>query len=394
MTAKIISIPASTPEFDITRLALAYQEEAVFKDTYGGAVGWVGLGGFHFKPKTPSDTVLISMHPIGGTGSIPVMRSFAKQGLHLICADSRYRGVDNALIMEKVVTDLGAVVRHAKETLGYKKVVLLGWSGGGSLSAFYQEQAEAPSVTSSPCGTGPDLTKANLIPADAVIFIAAHISRHGTLSEWIDAAITNETDPYTRDPDLDLYSGEIKPPYTAAFVEKYRAAQVARIRRITATVKDRLTWLKDHGRENEEFAFTTHGTMADPRWLDPAIDPNDRVPGQCYLGDPRIVNMGPVGLARASTLRSWLSQWSVDDANGDGPKCAASITKPVLVINNTADDACTPSHAQRLFDGVGHDNKQINQIQGATHYYQGQREQAMEAVGVIREWLERQGIGV
>lgn len=59
MTAKIISIPASTPEFDITRLALAYREEAVFKDTYGGAVGWVSLGGFHFKPKTPSDTVLI-----------------------------------------------------------------------------------------------------------------------------------------------------------------------------------------------------------------------------------------------------------------------------------------------------------------------------------------------
>ena len=35
--------------------------------------------------------------------------------------------------------------------------------------------------------------------------------------------------------------------------------------------------------------------MADPRWLDPTVDPNDRTPGTCYLGDPRVVNMSPVG---------------------------------------------------------------------------------------------------
>ena len=69
-----------------------------------------------------------------------------------------------------------------------------------------------------------------------------------------------------------------------------------------------------------------------------------------------VVNNGPVGLARFCTLRSWLSQWSYDDANADGPKCAASITKPTLVINNSADDACTPSHAQRLYDGIQHDD--------------------------------------
>ena len=66
--------------------------------------------------------------------------------------------------------------------------------------------------------------------------------------------------------------------------------------------------------------------MADPRWLDPAVDPNDRKPGWCYLGEPRIVNNGPVGLARFSTLRSWLSQWSYDDANADGPKSLAHVT--------------------------------------------------------------------
>ena len=60
------------------------------------------------------------------------------------------------------------------------------------------------------------------------------------------------------------------------------------------------------------------GTMADPKCLDPTIDPNERAPGTSFLGDPRIVNDGPIGLARFSTLRSWLSQWSVDDSKADG----------------------------------------------------------------------------
>lgn len=387
-------MPANMPTYDIVPLSIAYKEEAVFKDTYGGAVGWVALGGLYYKPHVPSDTVVISMHPIGGTGRLSVMGYFAERGVHIIGADSRYRGRDDGLIMEKVVTDLGAIVRYAKEKLGYKKVVLLGWSGGGSLSAFYQAQAEKPTVTSSPCGTGPDLTKAGLLPADAVVFMAAHVSRHVTLTEWMDAAITDETDPYTRDAELDIFDGIHKPPFSEDFLARYRAAQIARNRKITAWVKDKLAWLESSGRENEEFAFTVHGTMADPRWVDPAIDPNDRKPNWCYMGDPKIVNMSPVGLARASTLRSWLSQWSYDDANGDGPKSAASITKPVLVINNTADDACTPSHAERLFNGVSHNNKMRHDIKGATHYYQGQADLGREAASIVQSWLAEQGFDV
>lgn len=133
MSQTVFSLPWKSESFEILPLSIVYQEEAVFKDTYGGDIGWVALDGRYFKPVKESDTVLISMHPIGGTGQLPIMREFAEQGIHVIAADSRYRGIDNALIMEKVVTDLGAVVRFAREKLGYKQVVLLGWSGGGSL---------------------------------------------------------------------------------------------------------------------------------------------------------------------------------------------------------------------------------------------------------------------
>jgi pimeloyl-ACP methyl ester carboxylesterase len=354
----------------------------------------VACGATLIRPTTPSPTVLVTMHPIGGTGGLPVMRLFANAGVHVLAADSRYRGVDNALIMERVALDLGAAVRYARERLGYRHVILLGWSGGGALSAFYQAEAEHPTLTATPAGDGPDLTKAGLLPADGVIQMAAHISRHGTLTEWMDASILDEAVPERRDPALDLYGDAVKPPYDAAFLARYRAAQIARNRRITAWVKAKLAHLRDSGRPHDEFAFVVHGTMAAPCWLDPAVDPSDRKPGTTYLGDPRIVNMSPVGLARFSTLRSWLSQWSYDDARADGPGSLSRVSVPVLVVSNSADDACTPSHGRRLFEAVRHADKRFYEVKGATHYYQDQPEQGAEAVGVVKAWLADHGFAV
>ena len=88
---------------------------------------------------------------------------------------------------------------------GTTKVVLAGWSGGGALSLYYQEQAEKPWVTATPAGDSPDLTTAGLVPADAVMLLAAHTSRHGVLTLSLDPSILDESDPDQRDPELDLY---------------------------------------------------------------------------------------------------------------------------------------------------------------------------------------------
>ena len=199
------------------------------------------LESYLLKPKDkPSDTVLVFMHPIGGGAYLPMINALARAGHHVIYCNSRFRGTDSALLMEKVVEDLGECIKDAKNRLGYAKVVLAGWSGGGSLSVFYQQQAQHPTVTASPSGDGPDLTKLGLIPADGIMLLAAHISRHGTLTEWLDASILDESDPTKRDPELDLYNPDNpnQPPYTAEFLERYRQAQIDRNRRITAWVKD------------------------------------------------------------------------------------------------------------------------------------------------------------
>lgn len=368
-----------------------FEDASAYRDTYGGTGEQVALECYLLKPDRPSDTVLLFMHPIGGGAYLPINNALARAGHHVIYANSRFRGADYALIMEKVVEDLGAAMRDARERLGYKNVVLAGWSGGGSLSVYYQQQARHATVTSSPAGEPPDLTTLDLPEADAMLLLAAHVSRHRTLTEWMDASILDELDPTKRDPELDLYdrTGPARPPYSEEFVARYRAAQEARNRRITAWVKEQLADLRAAGKMHTERAFVVHGTMADPRWLDPAIDPNDREPGVCYLGDPEIVNMGPVGLARFCTLRGWLSQWSIDDAHGDAEACGPDIVVPTLVVGNSADDACTPSHTNRIYAAIGATDKQLVTIKGAKHYYAGpsQRPQLEEAVSTITGWL-------
>lgn len=374
---------------------VGYVEKSEFKDTYAGPMDFVALEAHLLKPKNkPSKTVIVFMHPIGGGAYLPMVNSLAKAGHHTIYCNSRYRGTDSALIMEKVVADLGACIKDAKERLGYEKVVLAGWSGGGSLSNFYQQQAETPTITHTPAGDPYDLTKKGLIPADGVMLLAAHISRALTLTEWMDPSVIDENDPEKTNLELDIYNAKCpnQPAYTAAFVEQFRAAQVARNRKITAWVQQKLEDLRRQGRHQEEFAFITHRTMCDVRWLDPTQDPNERKPGWCYLGDPRIVNNGPVALARFNTLRGWLSQWSFDLTNCNGLSAAAGISKPVLVIGNTADDACTPSHTHRLFNAVQHGDKEMHEIKGANHYYFGQPEQLNAATQVCHEWLLRKGL--
>jgi pimeloyl-ACP methyl ester carboxylesterase len=371
-----------------TAYPIVFQEQASFKDTYGGVEGVVVLEAHRLRPReTESDTVLMFMHPIGGGAYLPMVHELAKQGHHVIYANSRYRGADYGLIMEKVVVDLGAAIEDAKRRFGYERVVLAGWSGGGSLSLFYQQQAERPSVTETPAGELPSLVDAKLEPADAILLLAAHPSRHRVLTDCLDAAIVDESDPSARDPELDIFARAA--PFDEAFLERYRAAQLDRNRRITAWVKETLASLPPH----EERGFVVHGTMGDPRCLDPAVDPNDRAPGMSFLGDPRVVNHGPVGLARFCTLRSWLSQWSFDDANGDGPRAAKDITIPALVIQNDADEICTPRYAQGLFDAIGHDDKTLHRVPGANHYYigDGQQDRLRESAGYCVGWLAEHG---
>jgi len=223
--------------------------------------------------------------------------------------------------------------------------------------------------------------------------MAAHISRSVTMTEWLDPSILDEDKPFERDLELNIYDPACphQPPYDEGFVAQFRAAQIQRNRRITARAKATLAALKAAGEPDMERPFVVYGTMSDVRWTDPAQDPSDRKPGTCFLGEPRVANDGPVGLARFTTCRAWLSQWSYAESRANGVLNAGRISCPVLVVNNTADLACTPSHARRLFEAVASADKSRVDIKGADHYYMERPDLLPQAVGAVSSWLDQRG---
>jgi pimeloyl-ACP methyl ester carboxylesterase len=376
---------------------LSFPDTTPFAETYGfgAASGRVWLEGQYLVPNERAPkTLYLFMHPSSTLHLLPMPAALVGAGLHVLCAASRYPKNDSGLIMEKVAIDMAAWVKDARAR-GYEKVILVGWSGGGSLSLFYQAEAEAPSITATPAGDTVDLTQAGLEPADGVILIAAHLSRAETLTEWLDPSVTDELDPDRRELALDIYDSACphQPPYTDEFVQRFRAVQIARNRKITEWCQERLDTLRRPGTSEVERCFVVHRTMCDVRWLDPSIDPNGRRPGWCYLGDPRTVNTSPAGLGRYSSLRSWLSQWSYDLSNAKGPKNAARIRRtPVLQVENLADDAVPASHNPTIHSALATEDKEYVGIESATHYYQNQPAQLQQCIGAVLDWSRRKGL--
>jgi pimeloyl-ACP methyl ester carboxylesterase len=385
----------SAVRYNRTPYLIVHREQRVRKDVYGAIDDAVVLQAQLMRSESPSDTVLIAMHPIGAPAYLPIFPQLARAGHHVIACASRYSNGDAALEMESVVLDLAACVRDARDRLGYNKIVLVGWSGGGSLMAGYQAEAESPVIRTSASGEPTPLAGADLIAGDALMLVASHRSRHRLLTGQLDASITNENDPESREAGLDLYdpANPARPPYSQAFLATYRQAQVARNRRISTFAREKLADLKRAGREHDEYCFIAHGTMADPRWIDPTVDPNQRKPNWTYLGDPAVVNNSASGLARFNSLRGWLSQWSLDDAQFDSVEAGPRITVPSLVITAGADDACPREHTDLMFEALAAGDKSKFTIDQANHYFSGPDGKAKlaEAASLISNWLDERG---
>ena len=139
---------------------VVHRDPSPIKDVYGGDPGHVFVECMRIRPaEGRSDTVIVFSHPIGGGAFLPLVTGLARAGVHVVYCNPRYRGNDSALILEKCVLDLGACIRDLRARFGYERVLLGGWSGGGSLSLFYQDQAEHPTIRETPAGDPADLVR-------------------------------------------------------------------------------------------------------------------------------------------------------------------------------------------------------------------------------------------
>ncbi|CAG9266661.1 conserved hypothetical protein [Paraburkholderia unamae] len=331
------------------------------------------------------DVAAIVMHPTSNYMGHYLLQPLAARGIACMGLNSRYAGNDTMLLMEQVLLDLAAGVRHLRAR-GYRKVVLIGNSGGAALSSFYQGQAEHFSATHYADGLPTALRAADLPPVDGIVLSAAHAGRARLIAEWLDPSVIDESDPLATDPAWDLYDGTRRAPFEPAFVDAFRAAQLARRDRIEAWVLARLRQLRANPQGPQDQTFLVYRTHSDPRFLDLALDANDRKAGSIW-GDPRAVNYGANAMGRLNTLRSWLSQWS-SRSQADGPASLARTSVPVLLMTHTADGSTFPSTARAWRDAAGARLTEIA-VPGGNHYLAGQPDLVTLSADAMADWIGR-----
>jgi pimeloyl-ACP methyl ester carboxylesterase len=334
-------------------------------------------------------TGIIIVHPMSNFHGHHLLQPIAASGIPIIGLNTRYAGNDAVIILENCLLDVDAAIRWARDRLGWEKVILCGFSGGGPLVALYQRQAERPTLTATPAGDPPDLTKTALAPADALLLIAASPSRNQLMQEYIDGSVRDERNPEDRDPEWDLYAEGRTPPYDRGWVEGYRAKQRERVKRIEDWVVAELARLGALGIRDR--AFIVHRTVADPRFLDLTIDPDDRAAGTIW-GDPKIANEAAGPMGRFTSLRSWLSTWSPTYSNGDSLKNLPHVSVPVGMIPLTADQGTMMVHARAIRDAIPPQLCDFMPLKGCTHYFFGQPDAFPLAVQTIHGWIDRRGL--
>ncbi len=326
----------------------------------------------------------VVIHPTSNFMGHYLIGPLQRRGRAILALNTRYVANDTSLIMERAIQDLGAGIAYLRRH-GYERIVLCGNSGGGSLAAFYQAEAERLTITTTPDGVPFDLRPEQLPPADGMAMLAAHPGRAATMVEWIDPAVIDECDVRATAASLDMYNPANGPPYHAEWLRRYRAAQRARNDRITDWVLARLAALDSDPDQEliKDEPFIVYRTVADPRFLDLALDPSDRA-----VAPNRRLNYGPANLGRFSTLRSFLSQWSARLSRADGPSCMARCSVPALNVMYSADTLVFPAQCRSWSHAAG-DRCVDHALKGATHFLAGQEALISELADLLVAWADQ-----
>ncbi|MCH2170941.1 alpha/beta hydrolase [Myxococcota bacterium] len=355
------------------------------------------------------DTAVCVMHPRANFSHHYTVPGLVEAGFAVLCVNSRWLNNDATLIHEQVLLDVASGVALLRER--YDRVVLCGNSGGGSLFTFYLHQALAPSgerLNDTAAGDPFDLNNFELPSADAMVYLAAHPGEGHYLLHAIDPSVTDERDPVSCDPALDLYApdnGFAPPPepsaYSGDFLERYRRAQRERIARIDAEARRRVIrrrearerWRETGDTADRRLATATdflfvYRTDADPRYVCPHLDPSARSYGSLWGVRPDWINYGAVGFGRMVSPEAWLSTWSGTSSRAEIAATGSRMTLPCLHISYTGDHCIFPSDHDHVVSSLVSEDITRVEIEG-DHYGFPADKGRDAAVRLIADWMAR-----
>ena len=394
--------PRDVPDGTITR-------NVVLRTADNAAV----TGSLYMRGKP--ETVVCVMHPREFMACHYLIPDIVESGCAAWSQGSRSVGNDLRLEHEVALFDVAAGLNFLRAQQ-FKRIVLLGNSGGASLYAFYVQQsalAGSRRLSHTPGGRPTNLATLDMPEVAGFMFVAPHPGQGLLLMGCIDPSVVDERDPLSVDPSLDPLDAEngfAEPPasskYSPGFLERYRAAQRSRVAKLDAVARDMIAARMDARKKaksggsggDEQLRrraahtpiMTVWRTDADPRCFDLSIDPSDRAYGTLWGRDPRTSNYGAVGFARNCTPEAWLSTWSGLSSNAALVKTAPSIQQPALLVEYTGDVSTFPGVAREIFAAIGSSEKSHIRVRGDHHgraLAKGEELGRNIAGGHIRDWL-------
>lgn len=366
--------PRDVPEGTVTR-------NVVLRTADGAAVT-----GSLYRRSSP-DTVVCVMHPREFMACHYLIPDIIESGCAAWSQSPRSVGYDLRLEHEIALFDVAAGLTFL-QSQGFRRIVLVGNSGGASLYAFYIQQSSRDAdarIERTPGGRPTKLSTLSMPEVDGAIFVAPHPGQGTLLMGCIDPSVTDERDPLSVDRTLDPLSeangfSPGRAQYSAEFLDRYRKAQTARIERLDeqarALIAARMDAKKklkaaptDELRRQSAHTpiMTVWRTDADPRCFDLSLDPSDRTFGTLWGKDPFASNYGAVGFARNCTPDAWLSTWSALSSNAALAKTAPAIGQPTLLVEYTGDNSTFPRVIREIYGQIAASGKTHLRIRGDHH---------------------------
>jgi pimeloyl-ACP methyl ester carboxylesterase len=373
-------------------------------------------------------TVLCVTHPRADLTRHYMIPSLLEAGYAVCGLLHRSLTTDYALTHELMLLDIAACLKTLKEEKGFQQIVLLANSGGGGIFGLYQWQAEARPpgrFGQTPAGEGPDLNAFALTAADGLILLATPFGEPSVIMRSIDPSVIDETDPFSCDPDLDMYNprnGYREPPesstYTDEFARRYRAAQRARIARIDAYARSSIAeqeyyreQMRDSGfmrlpsyqksyikrRAMDTKPVVVFRGEASLSYCDLSMYPSKRVVGNFGAFDTEAMNNVRRSPGWLRTPRAWLSNSSGITSRSSLRLALGNITIPTVIINYTADRGVYPKDVEEMLELSGANDKELHHVDGE-HYglpIEGVRESNPRATAgrILARWLSNRFAG-
>lgn len=391
--------------------------------------GAASRGVLYKKTGTKPKVGVHVMHPRTDQSQNYNIPPLVEAGYMVLGRAGRWVNNDIATIHERLLLDVAVGVRELRAR-GCEQVLLLGNSGGGGLSTLYQSQAaKAPPgrFTDTAAGDPFDLNKFDLPAADGIILIGAHPGEGYCLGKWVDPSMVDENDPLSVDPELDMYNpdnGFRVPPessrYSAAFLEKFRVAQRARVERMEALAKARVRARQQLQVEVAELSpdraerarqeiqrqalmrraqgidyIAIRRCQADPLYTDLSLDPDDRVVCS-FNSDPRpdLHNYRPF-ISPFVTPEAWMSTWSPLSGRAKTILRLKEISVPLLLVHYSGDACTRMSEARAMFDASAAQDKEFYLVKGTDHYGypilgpQDRGERSPEGTDAVLAWMQK-----